>query len=316
MTHRLSLDNIEHAAGLIDPVFLNSPQYLAESLGRRFGCRLLVKVETANPIRSFKGRGAECVVESLKDHPHLVCSSTGNFGQGMAYAARKRGVRLTVFVPAGANPLKVERMRGFGAEVRIVDGGDEDEAAAAFASETGARHVHDGHDAPIAEGAATIAGEILRWPEPIDGILVPLGDGSLLAGIARWVKAHRPATRIVGVCAAAAPSMQRSWQARRPVEAPANTIAEGLSISLPHAEAIADFADLVEDVVAVEEQGMIDAMRLAHRELGLVLEPSGAAGLAALAASRDRFHGQLVAVILTGSNLTADQARTWLREEG
>src|SRR5881296_2143043 len=118
-THRLSLQRIAQAATIIDPVFLNSPQYLAESLGQRFGCRLVVKVETLNPIRSFKGRGADYLVASLHGRPHLVCATAGNFGQGMAYAARKRRLSLTVFTARNANPLKVERMRALGADVRF-----------------------------------------------------------------------------------------------------------------------------------------------------------------------------------------------------
>src|SRR5262245_60644269 len=195
--HRLSLERIAEAATVIDPVFLNSPQYLAEPIGQQLGCRLVLKVETLNPVRSFKGRGAEYLTASLHGRPHLVCATAGNFGQGMAYAARKRGIPLTVFAAANANPLKVERMRALGAEVRLV-GSDFDaahEAARAFAVETSARLVEDGREPAIAEGAGTIGMELLRWPDPFDAILVPLGDGALLAGVARWVKAHHPATR-------------------------------------------------------------------------------------------------------------------------
>ena len=95
--HRLSLDRIEQAVTLIDPVFLDSPQFRAETLEPGLGCRLVVKVETLNPIRSFKGRGAEYLAASLEGRPHLVCTTAGNFGQGMAFAARKRGLALTVF---------------------------------------------------------------------------------------------------------------------------------------------------------------------------------------------------------------------------
>src|SRR5262245_49962047 len=135
---RLSLERIAEAVTVIDPVFLNSPQYLAESLSRRLGCRLVVKIETLNPIRSFKGRGTEYLLSSLRGPRHLVCSTAGNFGQGMAYSARKRGVPVTIFVPAIANPFKVERMRALGADVRFAKDSDEAEAARAFAAEQGA----------------------------------------------------------------------------------------------------------------------------------------------------------------------------------
>jgi threonine dehydratase len=221
-------------------VFLNSPQFLAESLGSRLGCRLVVKVETLNPIRSFKGRGAEYLVSSLVGRPDLVCSTASNFGQGKAYAARKRSLSITIFVPADANPLKVERIRALGADVRFA--GDMDEAAAAKAKENGALLVEDGRDVPIAEGAGTIGLELLPWPERFDAILIPLGDGSLLAGVPCAVKARHPGTQMIGVCAAGSPAMERSWRLGRVVEDRVQTIADGLAVSRPHPEAVADLA--------------------------------------------------------------------------
>src|SRR5207247_8676370 len=120
VTPLLSLERIAEAASVIDPVFLDSPQFLAESLGRDLDCRLVVKVETMNPIRSFKGRGTEFLTASLDGSPRLVCATAGNFGQGMAWSARKRGLALTVFTGTTANPFKVERMRGLGADVPLV----------------------------------------------------------------------------------------------------------------------------------------------------------------------------------------------------
>jgi threonine dehydratase len=315
MTHRLALDRIAHAATLIDPVFLNSPQFLAESLGAQLGCRLVVKVETVNPIRSFKGRGAEYVTASLDGRSQLVCASAGNFGQGMAFAARKRGLALTVFAAVGANPLKVERMRALGADVRL-EGADFDAAkltAKAFAIATGALMIEDSRETGTAEGAGTIGLELLRWPQPFDSILVPLGNGALLAGVARWVKAHHPATQMIGVCASGAPAMERSWRSGRvEVLERVETIADGIAVRVPVPEALDDLAGLVDDILLVEDATLLAAMRLAHKELGLVIEPSGAAGLAALLAFGDRFRGQLVGTILCGGNLTPEQVQRWL----
>jgi threonine dehydratase len=311
---RLSLERIVQAATMIDPMFLNSPQYLAESLGQQLDCRLVVKIETLNPIRSFKGRGAEYLVATLDGRPHLVCATAGNFGQGMAYAARKRGLLLTVFAAGNANPLKLERMRALGADVRLA--GDIDAAylaAEAFALENHALLVTDGRDPAIGEGAGTIGLELLRWPDPFDAILVPLGDGSLLAGVARWVKAHRPATQMIGVCAKGAPAVERSWRSGRVQELDgADTIADGLALSSPYPEALADITGLVDDILLVEDNTLLEAMRRAHQELGVVLEPSGAAGVAALLTYRERFQGQLVGAILSGGNITVDQIGKWL----
>jgi len=313
--HRLSVERIEQAASVIDPVFLNSPQFRAETLERQFGCRLVVKVETLNPIRSFKGRGAEFLMATMKGRHPLVCSTAGNFGQGMAFAARKRGVPLTIFSSVSANPLKVERMRGLGADVRLAgeDFKAAHSAAKEFAAKTGAELIEDGRVPAITEGAGTIGLELLRWSEAFDAILVPLGDGALLGGVARWVKAHRPATKMIGICAAGAPAMERSWRARRAQESgPTNTIADGIDVQSPYPEAVADLVDLADEILLVEEQELLSAMQQAHRGLGVVLEPSGAAGLAALAVYRERFKGQVVATILTGGNVTPEQMHRWL----
>jgi len=312
--HRLSLERIAQAATVIDPVFLNSPQYLAEFPGQQLDCRLVVKVETLNPIRSFKGRGAEYLTASLHGRPHLVCATAGNFGQGMAFAARKRGLPLTVFTAANANPLKVERMRALRADVQLAEDYDAAHLAAkAFAMQNGAQLVEDGRDPAIAEGAGTIGLELLRWPEPFDAILVPLGDGALLAGVARWVKAHQPAARMIGVCAKGAPAMERSWRSGRVQELEgADTIADGIAVRIPFPEALADLTGLVDDILLVEDDTLIAAMRLAHQELGVVLEPAGAAGLAALLTYRERFRGQLLGAILSGGNITTEQIRQWL----
>ena len=314
-THRLSLDRIAQAATVIDPVFLDSPQFRPESLERELGCRLVVKVETMNPIRSFKGRGTEYLTASLSSRPHLVCATAGNFGQGMAYSARKRGLPLTVFASEAANPLKVERMRALGAEVRLV-GEDFDAAhlaAQEFATENDAQMVEDGRDPAISEGAGTIGLELLRWPEPFDAVLVPLGDGALLSGVARWVKAHQPDTRMIGVCASGAPAMERSWRAGQVQELErTETIADGIAVRMPFTEALVDLTGLVDDILLVEDETMVSAMQQAHRELGIVLEPSGAAAVAALMAYREQFRGQLVGTILSGGNVTVEQMRQWL----
>jgi threonine dehydratase len=313
--HRLSLQRIEQAAGMIDPVFLNSPQFRAEPLEQQLGCRVVVKVETLNPIRCFKGRGAEYLMATLSGRPHLVCATAGNFGQGMAFAARKRGLPLTIFASVTANPLKVERMRALGADVRLVGETFKvaHSAAKAFAADTGAQLIEDGRIPAITEGAGTIGLELLRWPEPFDAILVPLGDGALLAGVAQWVKAHRPATQLIGICASGAPAMERSWRAQQAQESgQTDTIADGIEVQSPYPEAVADLVGLVDDILLVADHALITAMQQVHRELGIVLEPSGAAGLAALHTYRKRFKGQLVAAILTGGNVTPEQMRQWL----
>ncbi len=314
MKHRLSIQRIVAASEAIDPEFRDTPQYEAETLREQLGFRLVVKVETLNPIRSFKARGAQFLVSQMSGSPHLVCATAGNFGQGMAYAARKRGWPITIFVGANANPLKVQRMRDLGATVQ--PGSDDPDAlhaeAKEFARRNGAQLVEDGREAAIAEGAGTIAVELLRWPKCFDDIVVPLGDGALLGGMARWVKAQCPKTRMIGVCAAASPAMERSWRSKRVVSAPCDgTIAAGIAVGTPFAEAVTDLTDLVDDVLLVPDSSLITAMRLAHKEFGVVLEPAGAAGLAAVLDHREQFRGRLVATVLTGGNVSPANLQEW-----
>jgi threonine dehydratase len=277
---------------------------------------LILKVETINPIRSFKGRGTDFLVSGLPaGSPGLVCASAGNFGQGMAYAARKHGIPLVVFAAENANPLKLERMRQFGADVRLA-GRDFDEAkdhAREFAGAAGRRYIEDGREPAISEGAGTIAVELDRWPLRFDFALVPLGNGAMLAGIGTWMKAHSPATRVIGVCAAGAPSMALSLRhgVPQPTES-VETIADGIAVRVPVPEALADLSGVVDDVLLVEDAALIEAMQLVFREHGLVVEPAGVAGLAAAMAFRDRFRGAAVVTPLCGGNLTAGQVRNWL----
>lgn len=313
---RLSLENIERSSLLIDPVFLNTPQFQSDSLSRRLEMEVVLKVETVNPIRSFKGRGADFLVACLPAEPQtLVCASAGNFGQGLAYAAGKRSFRVVVFAAQSANPLKVERMRELGAEVRLF-GSDFDQAkeeARRFAEHTRARFIEDGREPQIAEGAGTIAVELCRSVKRLETLLIPLGDGALVAGIGRWMKTHSPSTRIVGVCAAGAPAMATSWREGklRSTET-TSTIADGIATRVPVPESLLNLAGLMDEVLLVEDKSLVEAMRLVFSHHGLVIEPAGAAGLAAAITYKERFRGSRVATPLCGGNLTSEQIRRWL----
>jgi threonine dehydratase len=301
----VSVDRIREAATLIDPVFLNSPQLVSESLGTN----IVLKVETVNPIRSFKGRGTDYLLHRLGDEKRvIVCASAGNFGQGMAYACRKRGLPLKVFASASANPLKIERMRALGATVELV-AGDFDDAKDA-ARRDGGLFVEDGLLGPIAEGAGTIAVE-LEGAQPLDVIFVPLGNGALVNGVGTWLKRHSP-TMVVAVCASGAPAMALSWQSHRPISASTDTIADGIAVRVPVPEAVAIMENTVDEVMLVSDDEMRAAMRSLFYGAGLLVEPAGAAGLAAIFQRREEFRGKRVATIVTGGNLTEQQIRDWL----
>lgn len=315
MNQRLKIENIRAAVGSIDPVFLNTPQYHADSLSRLLGANVVVKVETANPIRSFKGRGAEYLASKIPPGTKLITASAGNFGQAMAYACGRRGIDLTVYASVNANPLKVERMRTLGATV-VLHGDDFDAAkieAKRVAGETGIRMVEDGLAAETGEGAGTIGLELAERHEPFDAVLLPLGNGALACGVGRYLKHVRPEIRVVAIQSAGAPAMLESWRQRRVVSFDTiSTIADGIGVRIPIPECVRDMEGVIDDGILVEDASLIEAMRLAHAHLGIVLEPSGAAGLAALLENRERFSNLTVAVVLCGGNLTPEQMKLWL----
>lgn len=307
----VSLERIEEAISSIDPVFTNTPQFVDDQLSLALGREVIVKVETANPIRSFKGRGADFALSRLGTPDRVVCASTGNFGQAVAYAGRRRGIAVDVFVPENINPVKLARMQAFGARVTPVgrDGTAAEEAARQYAAkQSGWVFMDDGKNPSVAEGAGTIGVELLESAS-IDTVVVPVGGGALIAGVARWIKEHSPTTRVVGVCASGAPCMFLSWRAGRPVSTErTDTIAEGIDVRAPVSEeSVARLVALVDDMLLVDDNDMLEGMRLAANTLGLLLEPAGAAGLAAIKVGS--LPGERVATILTGSNLRAEQLR-------
>ncbi|GAA0465582.1 pyridoxal-phosphate dependent enzyme [Parasphingorhabdus litoris] len=309
-------DQILTARSCIDKVFLDTPQFKAETLLPQLGKAPLLKVETINPIRSFKGRGACLLVDAAKPNASLVCASVGNFGQGMAYAARVREVPITVFLAENANPLKVNRIRSLGATV-IQTGFDFDAAkfaAREFAHTKGHSFVEDGAASAITIGAGTIGMEMLAGKEEFGAVYVPVGNGALLNGVASWIKTHQPGIRVVGVCSEAAPAMAMSWKAGRPIStAETSTVAEGIAVREPVPEAVELMQELADDMLLVSDRAMIQAVQHCFNELGLLVEPSGAAGLAALIEHPDAIPETEVATILCGGNVSESQVKTWIQ---
>ena len=295
----LSLERIEAALGVIDPVFLDTPQFVSDRLSGALGREVLVKVETVNPIGSFKGRGTSLLAQKLDPSCTWVCSTAGNFGQGVAFAARQWDASTHIFVAPAAPAGKVARMRALGAEVVVHV--DPEAAAREHAAASGDRLlVVDGSDAAIAEGAGTIGVELAAAGQ-IDTVVIQLGDGALITGIARWLKSHGD-TKVVGVCASGAPAMARSFAARRPLSDPGTgTIAGALAITRPVPESFARILELVDEVVSVDDRDLEGAMSLIADSLGVLVEPAGAAGIAAVSRHSDRLEGDRVAVLLTGA---------------
>lgn len=318
-SHRLSLAQIARSAELIAPEFLHSAQYNCEPLSEALGCQLTLKLDITNPIRSFKGRGASFLVREMLrrgDPRTLVCASAGNWGQAMAYACRAAGVPLVIYASVNANPLKVARMNALGAEVRQ-EGDDFDaakDAAKAYALRVGGWMVEDGLEPEISEGHGTLAMELLARGDAFDAVAIPLGNGALLNGMARWIKAASPATRVLGVSAVGADAMEKSWRGKTIVTTEsANTIADGIAVRVPIPEAVSDMQGLVDDVLLVTDAHIIQAIRLVYQHAGLLLEPAGAVGVAAIVAHPALFANRNVATVLCGSNITQSQIKEYLQ---
>ncbi|MEV5714964.1 pyridoxal-phosphate dependent enzyme [Amycolatopsis mediterranei] len=311
---RLDLARIRAAREVIDPVFLDTPLYRCEALEPVLGCAVSIKLETANPVRSFKGRGTEVVASRLGGP--VVCASAGNLGQALAWSGRGRGLDVTVVASRHATAAKLERIRALGARLELVDGDHEParERAAAIARRDGSRLVEDSLDLETCEGAATIGLELVDAGPSFDAVLLALGGGALATGVGHVVRSGAPGTEVICVQPAGAPAMTRSWHARRVVTTgPTTTIADGVAGRRPIPEVLADLLVVADDAVLVTEASIIAGMRLLLEHAGLVVEPSAALGIAAILEDRDRFAGRHVVTVVCGGNVDLSAYRDWVR---
>ncbi|WP_410639112.1 threonine/serine dehydratase [Amycolatopsis sp. lyj-346] len=311
---RLDLARIRAARQVIDPVFLDTPLYRCEALEPVLGCSVSIKLETANPVRSFKGRGTEVVASRLGSGA-VVCASAGNLGQALAWSGRGRGLDVTVVASRHATTAKLERIRALGARLELVDGDHEvaRERAAAIARRDGIRLVEDSLDLETCEGAATIGLELVDAAPSFDAVLIALGGGALATGVGYVVRSGAPGTEVLCVQPAGAPAMTRSWHERRVVTTgPTNTIADGVAGRRPIPEVLADLLVVADDAVLVAEASIIAGMRLLLDHAGLVVEPSAALGIAAILEDRDRFAGRHVVTVVCGGNVDPAAYRGWV----
>lgn len=310
---RLDTERIRAARRVIDPAFLDTPLYRCDALEPHLGCAISVKLETANPVRSFKARGTEVVASRLVGGA-AVCASAGNLGQALAWSGRRRGLAVTVVAARAAPAVKLDRIRALGATLELVDGDIETARAraAALASQEGIRLVEDSLDIETCEGAATIGLELVDAP-PFDTVLIALGGGALATGIGHVLKALRPGAEVICVQPAGAPAMTRSWRSRRVVTTDStDTIADGVAGRFPIPAVLDDLLLVADDAVLVGEASIVAGMRLLLRHAGLVVEPSAALGVAAVLEDPDRFAGRHVVTVVCGSNVDVDSYRSWV----
>jgi threonine dehydratase len=306
------LDDVLAARLRIAPYLQPTALYRYAALDEMTGAQVLVKHENHQPIAAFKVRGGVNLVSQLSDEDKrrgVVTASTGNHGQSIAYAAGLFGVPATVFVPENANPVKVQSMLALGADY-VAHGQDFDDAreyCEEQAAERGCRYIHSGNEPDLIAGVGTYTLEILEARPDVDVIVVPVGGGSGAAGACIVAKAVRPDIEVIAVQSAAAPAAHDSWKSRALRTAPMGTIAEGLATRTAFDLPQQILWDLLDDFVLVSDDAMLAATRTMIERTKNLVEPAGAAALAAVLADRDRFAARTVAIVCSGGNISPAQ---------
>lgn len=314
-----SLADVYRAKHVLEGRLPRTPLLRNEGLSRLLGGDVYLKLENLMPIGAFKVRGGVYLAASLSEEERargIIGASTGNHGQSLAYGARLAGARCVIAMPQEANPLKVEAMRALGAEVEF-HGADFEEArtwAEEEARRQGLRYVHHINAPALITGVATLSLEIVEDLPDVDVIFSPVGGGSGAVGHCLVAKALRPGVRIVGVQAAGAPAVYRSYKERILQRAPIDTHAEGLATGYAYYVPVKTFLDRLDDMLLATDEEMSGAVLLLLRWAHIVAEDSGAAALAGAAQMAGALRNKKVAVVVSGGNMTSDGLRRVLAQ--
>lgn len=303
-----SLDEIRAAHQRIEPHVHRTPVMTSSQLNEKIGGELFFKCENLQKVGAFKARGASNAVFGLDLETAtagVATHSSGNHGAALAMAARARGIPAYVVMPSNAPAVKKAAIAGYGAIIRECEPTTAAREAmlAEVVSETGAHEIHPFHDPRVIAGQATVAVELLEQVQDLDAVVVPVGGGGLLSGVALAVKALAPGVEVIASEPAGADDAFRSFgtgelhQQLNP-----NTIADGLRTSLGklNFEIIKQHVDTI---VTVEDSEILEGLKLLLTRLKQVVEPSGAVTFAAALAHPERFRGRRVGVVLSGGNL-------------
>jgi threonine dehydratase len=286
-----TLADIQEARERLRGIAEETPIYLSETFTRRVGREVRLKAENLQRTGAFKVRGAVNKLTTLSPEERaagVVAASAGNHGQAVAWAARQLGIRATIFVPVTAPMAKVEACRNYGAATEMAGEDFEDalDAAIAHVDETGGTFIHPYEDQLVVAGQGTIGLELLDQEPDVGTVLIPIGGGGLALGIATALRALKPEVRIVGV--------------RAGVDG--YTIADGIAVKVPSDFTMPLLEDLLDDIVAVSDEQISEAIVLLLERAKLVVEGAGAVGVAALLAGKDGGTGTAVP-ILSGGNI-------------
>jgi threonine dehydratase len=294
-----------------------TPLHNYPALDQIVGGRVFVKHENYQPIGAFKVRGGINIIAQLSPQEReagVATASTGNHGQSIAYAARIFGVRATITVPEKANPIKVEAIRSHGAEI-VVHGKDFDEAkdyCYDMAREKRIRFISSGDEPHLISGVGTHTLEIMEELPDVDMIFVPVGGGSGSSGACIAAKTMKPSVEVIAVQSKAAPAAYLTWKNRKATESKMETMAEGLACRVPFMLPQQILWKYLDDFILLDEDEMINAIRIYLEKAKTLAEPAGAASLAAALKLQDRVRGKTIALILSGGNIAPDQLRSIL----
>jgi threonine dehydratase len=303
----VGLADVHAAATRLAGAVLNTDFDHSRTLSDMFGCRVWLKFENLQFTAAFKERGALnrlLLLSADERRRGVIAMSAGNHAQGVAYHAKRLGIPATIVMPVGTPIVKVENTRRHGAEVIVTGATLED--AATFALAHGATHgltfVHPYDDAAVIAGQGTIALEMLAAVPDLDTLVVPIGGGGLISGMAVAAKAIKPGIRVIGVQSALYPSMFNVIKGEtRPMRG--DTLAEGIAVKLPGRITTDLVRQYVDDIVLVSEAEIEHAVSLLITIEKTVVEGAGAAGLAAVIAHKDMFNGRTVGLVLCGGNI-------------
>lgn len=281
----------------------------SKSFSDIIGCNIFLKLENLQSTGSFKIRGAYNKISMLSESERqagVVCASAGNHAQGVAYSATKLGVKSTIFMPLSTPPLKVIATKAYGANVMLSGNSYDDayEAAKVYAEENKATYIHAFNDPYIIAGQGTIGLEILDQLEGVEAILVPVGGGGLISGIAIAVKNIKPEIKVIGIEADGAQSMHESLAKGELVNLTSSgTIADGIAVKKPGDITLATAQKYVDDVIVVNDSEIAHALYLLLQRAKVLAEPSGVVGLAALMSGKLSLPGKNVVSVISGGNI-------------
>jgi threonine dehydratase len=299
--------DIDAAAERLNGQVLDTPCVESRTLSQLTGCQVFLKFENLQYTASFKERGACNKLSQLSADERargVIAMSAGNHAQGVAYHAQRLGIRAVIVMPRFTPGVKVERTRGFGAEV-VLHGDTLEEARAhayALAEQQGLVFVHPYDDEAIIAGQGTVALEMLRAQPDIDTLVIAIGGGGLIAGMATAARAMRPDIQIIGVQTERFPAMYNAIKGTHLPQG-SSTIAEGIAVGTPGVITQAIIRDKVDDLLLVDEGDIEQAIVMLLEIEKTLVEGAGAAGLAAVLKHPERFAGRKVGLVLCGGNI-------------